>query len=139
LSFIGHGVSHPDQQVRGFGQGQSDDIGVGAVDSGDERRTDALDRITTCLRSEEHTSELQSRSVLVCRLLLEQKNKIEKIGIDLALKQIKKSNLNILILDGTIKKISNEIKKLINEQTLIIINKKDLKNFDGSFFLKNLK
>src|SRR2546421_9730163 len=29
------------------------------------------------LRSEEHTSELQSRSDLVCRLLLEKKNKTE--------------------------------------------------------------
>src|SRR5438034_8774973 len=28
-----------------------------------------------CLRSEEHTSELQSHSDLVCRLLLEKKNK----------------------------------------------------------------
>src|SRR5947209_9792726 len=31
------------------------------------------------LRSEEHTSELQSRQYLVCRLLLEKKKKIEKI------------------------------------------------------------
>src|SRR2546430_10137640 len=30
------------------------------------------------VRSEEHTSELQSQSNLVCRLLLEKKNKIEK-------------------------------------------------------------
>ena len=67
------------------------------------------------------------------------KNKIEKIGISLALKQITKSNLNILILDGTIKKISNEIKKLINEKTLIIINKQDKKNFDGRLVLKNMK
>src|SRR3712207_7525925 len=29
-----------------------------------------------CLRSEEHTSELQSRQYLVCRLLLEKKNLI---------------------------------------------------------------
>src|SRR5947209_17053538 len=29
------------------------------------------------LRSEEHTSELQSRQYLVCRLLLEKKNKLE--------------------------------------------------------------
>src|SRR2546428_2298281 len=29
------------------------------------------------LRSEEHTSELQSRSDLVCRLLLEKKNRLE--------------------------------------------------------------
>src|SRR5215213_11969903 len=30
----------------------------------------------TCCRSEEHTSELQSLTNLVCRLLLEKKNKI---------------------------------------------------------------
>src|SRR6266702_6870804 len=33
-----------------------------------------------CRRSEEHTSELQSRGHLVCRLLLEKKN---QLGIDL--------------------------------------------------------
>src|SRR2546427_1058433 len=33
--------------------------------------------ITSTLRSEEHTSELQSQSNLVCRLLLEKKKKIE--------------------------------------------------------------
>src|SRR5690625_6833579 len=32
---------------------------------------------TVEVRSEEHTSELQSRGHLVCRLLLEKKNKIE--------------------------------------------------------------
>src|SRR3712207_8258973 len=32
------------------------------------------DEPTTALRSEEHTSELQSRQYLVCRLLLEKKN-----------------------------------------------------------------
>src|SRR3712207_8434178 len=32
---------------------------------------------TAYLRSEEHTSELQSRQYLVCRLLLEKKKKIE--------------------------------------------------------------
>src|SRR5690606_40722332 len=31
--------------------------------------------LSTSLRSEEHTSELQSRENLVCRLLLEKKNK----------------------------------------------------------------
>src|SRR5690625_5444008 len=31
----------------------------------------------SCPRSEEHTSELQSRGHLVCRLLLEKKNKIK--------------------------------------------------------------
>src|SRR2546430_5754507 len=39
--------------------------------------TDALDAVgnTTKARSEEHTSELQSQSNLVCRLLLEKKKK----------------------------------------------------------------
>src|SRR2546429_2420158 len=32
-------------------------------------------------RSEEHTSELQSRLHLVCRLLLEKKKKIEALGV----------------------------------------------------------
>src|SRR3712207_8235349 len=36
-------------------------------------------------RSEEHTSELQSRQYLVCRLLLEKKNKTRKnISIDIS-------------------------------------------------------
>src|SRR3712207_8478917 len=33
------------------------------------------DRVPTWIRSEEHTSELQSRQYLVCRLLLEKKKK----------------------------------------------------------------
>src|SRR3712207_8818040 len=40
-------------------------------------QADQAERIrhaTTVLRSEEHTSELQSRQYLVCRLLLEKKN-----------------------------------------------------------------
>src|SRR3712207_7909862 len=36
----------------------------------------ALDFVTDMLRSEEHTSELQSRQYLVCRLLLEKKKNI---------------------------------------------------------------
>src|SRR6266853_946449 len=39
-------------------------------------RSPARPRTTCCPRSEEHTSELQSQSNLVCRLLLEKKNKI---------------------------------------------------------------
>src|SRR5690606_39587178 len=37
----------------------------------------AYDTYVYSLRSEEHTSELQSRENLVCRLLLEKKNKTE--------------------------------------------------------------
>src|SRR2546421_2303065 len=39
---------------------------------------DQISYAVFCLRSEEHTSELQSRSDLVCRLLLEKK-KLNKI------------------------------------------------------------
>ena len=67
-----------------------------------------------------------------------QKTKLKKFKI-IKFNPITKSNLNILILDGTIKKISNEIKKLINEKTLIIINKQDQKKFDGRLVLKNMK
>src|SRR3712207_8651541 len=35
-------------------------------------------RVGACQRSEEHTSELQSRQYLVCRLLLEKKKTIEQ-------------------------------------------------------------
>src|SRR5438034_4717197 len=42
---------------------------------------DFLARRTTPLRSEEHTSELQSHSDLVCRLLLEKKNKNQSTTI----------------------------------------------------------
>src|SRR5438105_5810850 len=39
-----------------------------------------LDTRDRSLRSEEHTSELQSRVDLVCRLLLEKKKKKQKLG-----------------------------------------------------------
>ena len=52
------------------------------------------------LRSEEHTSELQSRSDLVCRLLLEKKDTVEIQGdvdkdwnsVEIDVKQIRKVN-----------------------------------------------
>src|SRR3712207_8520114 len=40
----------------------------------DHRRAEAAPGWPVILRSEEHTSELQSRQYLVCRLLLEKKN-----------------------------------------------------------------
>src|SRR2546430_11241283 len=45
-------------------------------------------------RSEEHTSELQSQSNLVCRLLLEKKKKdIRNVIVSLKLKELKHKNL----------------------------------------------
>src|SRR2546422_11725717 len=44
----------------------------------DDNHPDIEEFITVKRRSEEHTSELQSRLHLVCRLLLEKKKKIKK-------------------------------------------------------------
>src|SRR3712207_7540000 len=52
--------------------------GVKKSGYGRERGIEAIDEyLRTKNRSEEHTSELQSRQYLVCRLLLEKKKKIE--------------------------------------------------------------
>src|SRR5687768_18582955 len=52
---------------------RSDDATLGKVDQG-KASASPVDRP----RSEEHTSELQSRLHLVCRLLLEKKKKLNK-------------------------------------------------------------
>src|SRR5690606_41892212 len=49
--------------------------GVPDPDALDARRSTGPPLVRTNSRSEEHTSELQSRENLVCRLLLEKKNK----------------------------------------------------------------
>src|SRR2546427_2171741 len=52
-------------------------------------------RPTTCSRSEEHTSELQSQSNLVCRLLLEKKKNIRH---DLDVRCVRESRLHYIQL-----------------------------------------
>src|SRR3712207_8260623 len=49
---------------------------VSSLFAGEQRRRRTRGR-RRALRSEEHTSELQSRQYLVCRLLLEKKKKID--------------------------------------------------------------
>src|SRR2546422_7100324 len=49
------------------------DLVIGAVDQGARPGPGVVVESTLDLRSEEHTSELQSRLHLVCRLLLEKK------------------------------------------------------------------
>src|SRR3989441_3340099 len=66
---------------------RSEHQGLAGLRNGGEERGDPtavshpIRRVTACdasarLRSEEHTSELQSLAYLVCRLLLEKKNKV---------------------------------------------------------------
>src|SRR2546428_8051053 len=49
---------------------------IGSDDAGLVARSLTSDRLELVRRSEEHTSELQSRSDLVCRLLLEKKKNL---------------------------------------------------------------
>src|SRR5439155_7655078 len=61
-------------------------------------------------RSEEHTSELQSRGHLVCRLLLEKKKKIKLKQIQKT-KSKKPAKISALINDATIIEV-DRIKKI---------------------------
>src|SRR3712207_8914341 len=63
----GRGTAHGDAEV-----GVA--VGVGLAED-DLAADGGLDEHGHALRSEEHTSELQSRQYLVCRLLLEKKKK----------------------------------------------------------------
>src|SRR5215204_7775896 len=54
-------------------------VGQGVLERLGERRPLPRDVERRAVRSEEHTSELQSHSDLVCRLLLEKKKKITNL------------------------------------------------------------
>src|SRR3712207_8195425 len=74
-----HDVLHPCGEevlvgVQGDDEGAHGELRPGALDT-----TDAGVAVA---RSEEHTSELQSRQYLVCRLLLEKKNKLLPITLN---------------------------------------------------------
>src|SRR2546430_12974702 len=56
---------------------EHDEAGPRRRGAGDEHRLEARHRVVPHRRSEEHTSELQSQSNLVCRLLLEKKKNIK--------------------------------------------------------------
>src|SRR5699024_12221605 len=73
------------------------------------------------LRSEEHTSELQSRFDLVCRLLLEKKNPILK-GCTWDYRDINMDNIDTIeiINDPTNPDILIEIEHVITDGNLII-------------------
>src|SRR5436305_3868105 len=60
---------------RGSGRQQLESFRLGRWASRRRRDLLELQNMLRILRSEEHTSELQSRPHLVCRLLLEKKNK----------------------------------------------------------------
>ena len=56
----------------------------------------------------------------------EAKNEIEKKGISLALGKSKEADLNIVVIDNSSQKINLEIQSMINEDTIILLNKSDV-------------
>jgi|TARA_B110001452_G_scaffold263472_1_gene264955 tRNA modification GTPase len=56
------------------------------------------------------------------------KNEVEKKGIKLAIKKLQESDLNIIMIDNTSTKINAKIKSLINENSIIVLNKSDINN-----------
>ncbi len=54
------------------------------------------------------------------------KNEVEKKGISLALGKSKESDLNIVVIDNSSKKINKEIQNMINQDTIILLNKSDV-------------
>ena len=56
------------------------------------------------------------------------KNEVEKKGVSLALNKSKEADLNIIMIDNSSKKINNKIKDLINQDSIVLLNKSDIKN-----------
>jgi len=62
---------------------------------------------------------------------------IEKKGISKAIERSKESDLNIIIIDNTSEKIDKEITDLINDNSIVVLNKSDLQNKTNHQFKNN--
>jgi tRNA modification GTPase len=72
------------------------------------------------------------------------KNEVEKKGISLALGKSKEADLNIVVIDNSLKSINNVIKKMINKDTIVLLNKSDVvgkqnHKFDADTVLASVK
>ena len=74
----------------------------------------------------------------------EAKNEVEKKGISLALGKSKESDLNIIMIDNSSKVVNHKIKDLINEDSIVLLNKSDIKDnqnhkFDADTILVSVR
>ncbi|MDC0344146.1 tRNA uridine-5-carboxymethylaminomethyl(34) synthesis GTPase MnmE [Pelagibacteraceae bacterium] len=74
----------------------------------------------------------------------EAKNEVEKKGISLALGKSKEADLNIIVIDNSSKAINSKIKDLINKDSIVLLNKSDIKGiqnhkFDADSILVSVK
>jgi len=66
------------------------------------------------------------------------KNKVEKEGIQRAIKKAKNADLTLVMIDNSLKQIDKDLKKLINENCILVFNKSDLnKKIPKNEFSKN--
>jgi len=56
----------------------------------------------------------------------ESKNEVEKKGILLALDKLKEADLNLIVIDNSQKKLDKKILNLINDNSIVILNKSDI-------------
>ena len=64
------------------------------------------------------------------------KNEIEKKGISLAIKKSKESDLNLVMIDNSSESISPKISNLINEDSIVVLNKSDVDSKQNHNFNK---
>ena len=65
------------------------------------------------------------------------KNKVEKEGIQRAIKKAKNADLTLVMIDNSLKQIDKGLKKLINENCILVFNKSDLnKKIPKNEFIK---
>jgi tRNA modification GTPase len=74
----------------------------------------------------------------------EAKNEVEKKGISLALGKSKEADLNIIVIDNSSKAINSKIEDLINKDSIVLLNKSDIKGiqnhkFDADSILVSVK
>jgi len=74
----------------------------------------------------------------------EAKNEVEKKGISLALEKSNEADLNIIMIDNSSKAIDNKIIDLINNDSIVLLNKSDIKEnqhhkFDADTILVSVK
>ncbi len=56
----------------------------------------------------------------------EAKNEIEKKGISLALSKSQEADLNLIVIDNSSKNLSKALKDLINDNSIVVLNKSDI-------------
>ena len=74
----------------------------------------------------------------------EAENEVEKKGVSLALGKSKEADLNIVVIDNSSKSINDEVKKMINKDTIVLLNKSDVQEkqsyeFDADTVLASVK